>query len=129
MSMKSILTDLVDVIGGFISKHRDVVIVVGVVALVMGGTAAYAWDHARPARQRDYWYVPTKQPVPQPLHEAGRLSLKIQRHDARWKAEMDDLTKLIEGQKPGELDLSREIATTDAFRAYVAKLLRAGNRP
>ena len=39
---------------------------------------------------------------------------------------MDELMKLIEGQKPGEFDLSKEIATTDALRAYVAKLLRAG---
>ena len=39
---------------------------------------------------------------------------------------MDELTKLIEGQKPGEFDLSKEIATTDAFCAYVAHLLRAG---
>ena len=39
---------------------------------------------------------------------------------------MDDLMKLIEGQKPGEFELSNEIATTDAMRAYVAKLLRAG---
>ena len=39
---------------------------------------------------------------------------------------MDELTKLIEGQKPGEFDLSKEIATADAFSAYVAHLLRAG---
>ena len=39
---------------------------------------------------------------------------------------MDELTKLIEGQKPGEFHLSNEIATADAFRAYVAHLLRAG---
>ena len=39
---------------------------------------------------------------------------------------MDEITKLIEGQNPGEFDLSKEIATTDALRAYVAHLLRAG---
>ena len=80
----------------------------------------------QPARHHDYWYVPTKQPVPQSLQEAGRLSSEIDRHKATWKAEMDELTKLIEGQKPGEFDLSKEIATTDALRAYVAHLLRAG---
>ena len=88
--------------------------------------AAHDWYDAQPARHRDYWYVPTKQPVPQSLQEAGRLSFEIDRHEATWKAEMDELTKLIEGQKPGEFDLSKEIATTDAFRAYVANLLRAG---
>ena len=84
------------------------------------------WYAAEPARHHDYWHVPTKQPVPQPLQEAGRLSSEIDRHEATWKAEMDELTKLIEGQKPGEFDLSKEIATADAFRAYVAHLLRAG---
>ena len=85
------------------------------------------WYDAQPARHRDYWYVPTKQPIPQPLREAGRLSLEIERHEATWKAEMDELMKLIEGQKPGEFDLSKEIATADAFSCVCgAKLLRAG---
>ena len=94
--------------------------------LIMMGTVAYDRYAAEPARHRDYWYVPTKQPVPQSLQEAGRLSSEIDRHEATWKAEMDELTKLIEGQKPGEFHLSDEIATADAFSAYVAHLLRAG---
>ena len=94
--------------------------------LIMMGTVAYDRYAAEPARHHDYWYVPTKQPVPQSLQEAGRLSSEIDRHEATWTAEMDELTKLIEGQKPGEFHLSDEIATADAFSAYVAHLLRAG---
>ena len=83
----------------------------------------------QPARHHDYWYVPTKQPVPQSLQEAGRLSSEIDRHKATWKAEMDELTKLIEGQKPGEFDLSKEIATTDAFTCVCgASAPRGGSR-
>ena len=94
--------------------------------LIMMGTVAYDRYAAEPARHHDYWRVPTKQPVPQSLQEAGRLSSEIDRHEATWTAEMDELTKLIEGQKPGEFHLSDEIATADAFSAYVAHLLRAG---
>jgi cell division septation protein DedD len=126
MSMKNHLTDRDNVIGEFSSANCIMVILTAVPLLIMGGTIAHDWYDAQPARQRDYWYVPTKQPIPQTLQEAGRLSFEIERYDATWKAEMDDLMKLIEGQKPGEFDLSNEIATTDALRAYVAKLLRAG---
>ena len=80
------------------------IILTAVPLLIMGGTTAHDWYDAQPARHRDYWYVPTKQPVPQSLQEAGRLSSEIDRHEATWKAEMDELTKLIEGQKPGEFD-------------------------
>ena len=83
----------------------------------------------RPARHRDYWYVPTKQPIPQTLQEAGRLSFEIDRHEATWKAEMDELMKLIEGQKPGEFDLSNEIATADAFLRMWRICSAQENRP
>jgi len=126
MSMKNHLTDRANVIGEFSSANCIMIILTAVPLLIMGGTTAHDWYDAQPARQRDYWYVPTKQPIPQSLQEAGRLSLEIERYDATWKAEMDEIMKLIEAQKPGEFDLSKEIATTDAFRAYVAKLLRAG---
>jgi len=108
------------------SMNNGLVILTAIPFLIMGGTTAHDWYDAQPARHRDYWYVPTKQPVPQSLQEAGRLSSEIDRHKATWKAEMDEITKLIEGQNPGEFDLSKEIATTDALRAYVAHLLRAG---
>ena len=108
------------------SMNNGLVILSAIPFLIMGATTAHDWYDAQPAHHRDYWYVPTKQPVPQSLQEAGRLSSEIDRHKATWKAEMDELTKLIEGQKPGEFDLSKEIATADAFSAYVAHLLRAG---
>jgi len=126
MSIKTSFTDRASDIAAFVAKHRTVVIVAAVAASLMGGAAAYAWYAAEPGRHHDYWRVPTKQPIPQPLQEAGRLSSEIDRHEATWRAEMDELTKLIEGQKPGEFLLSNEIATADAFRAYVAHLLRAG---
>ena len=126
MSIKTSFTDLASDIAEFLAKHRTVVIAAAVVASLVGGAAAYAWYAAEPGRHYNYWYVPAKQPIPQPLQEAGRLSSEIDRHDATWRAEMDELTKLIEGQKPGEFLLSNEIATADAFRAYVAHLLRAG---
>jgi hypothetical protein len=126
MSMKNRLTDRANVIGEFSSANCIMIILTAVPLLIMGGTTAHDWYDAQPARQRDYWYVPTKQPIPQSLQEAGRLSLEIERYDATWKAEMEEIMKLIEGQKPGEFDLSNEIATTDALRAYVSKLLRAG---
>ena len=39
---------------------------------------------------------------------------------------MRELQSLIEQQQPHEFDLSREISTTDALRAYVEKLLGLG---
>ena len=108
------------------SMKNRLTILSAIPPLIMMGTVAYDRYAAEPARHRDYWYVPTKQPVPQSLQEAGRLSSEIDRHKATWTAEMDEITKLIEGQKPGEFDLSKEIATADAFSAYVAHLLRAG---
>ena len=126
MSIKTIFTDLASYIAAFVAKHRTIVIAAGVAASLLGGINGYAWYAAEPGRHHDYWHVPTKQPIPQPLQEAGRITFEIDRHEATWTAEMDELTKLIEGQKPGEFDLSKEIATTDAFSAYVAHLLRAG---
>ena len=107
MSIKTSFTDPASDIAAFVSKHRTVVIVTAVAASLMGGAAAYAWYDAEPGRHHDYWHVPTKQPIPQPLQEAGRLSFEIDRHEATWTAEMDELTKLIEGQKPGEFLLSK----------------------
>jgi hypothetical protein len=126
MSIKTSFTDLASYIAAFVAKHRTLVIGAAVAASLVGGAAAYAWYAAEPARHYNYWRVPTKQPIPQPLQEAGRITFEIDRHEATWTAEMDELTKLIEGQKPGEFHLSNEIATADAFRAYVTHLLRAG---
>ena len=111
------------------SMNNGLVILTAIPFLIMGGTTAHDWYAAEPARHRDYWYVPTKQPIPQPLQEAGRLSSEIDRHEATWTAEMDELTKLIEGQKPGEFHLSNEIATADAFSCVCgASAPRGGSR-
>ena len=76
MSIKTSFTDLASDIAAFVAKHRTVVIGAAVAASLVGGAAAYAWYAAEPARHYDYWRVPTKQPIPQPLQEAGRLSLR-----------------------------------------------------
>ena len=126
MSINTIFTDLASNIAAFVAKNRTIVIAAGVTASLLVGINAYPWYAAEPGRHYNYWRVPTKQPIPQPLQEAGRVAFEIDRHEATWTAEMDELTKLIEAQKPGEFDLSKEIATSDAFCAYVAKLHRAG---
>ena len=76
MSIKTIFTDLSSYIAAFVSKHRPILIAAGVTASLLVGINAYTWYAAEPARHRDYWRVPTKQPIPQPLQEAGRHYLR-----------------------------------------------------
>ena len=58
------------------SMNNGLVVLTAIPFLIMGATTAHDWYDAAPARHRDYWYVPTKQPVPQSLQEAGRLELR-----------------------------------------------------
>ena len=112
-------------IRAFVVKHRAAIIVLVVSAIVVGVGSAYAW-YAQPGRHHDYWNVPTRQPLPLAVREAERVATSIARNEATWKAEIDELTRLVEEQKPGEFDLLQELVTTDAFRHYVEKLLRSG---
>ena len=128
MSIKTSFTDFASDIAAFVARHHPIWCR-PLRRRASWEESAYAWYAAEPGRHHDYWRVPTKQPIPQPLQEAGRLTSEIERHDATWRAEMDELTKLIEGQKPGEFDLSNEIATADAFCAYVGSCSAQENRP
>lgn len=83
-----------------------------VAALVMGGLGAAVWA-AHPA-------------TPEPLRKAGRLETAITRDEAALQSEMDKTTALMDAEGPGKFDLYQEMATTEALRQYVDKLLRLG---
>ena len=76
MSIKTSWTALTSDIAASLSKTRLIVIAAGVTASLLVGINAYTWYAAEPARHRDYWRVPMKQPIPQPLQEAGRHYLR-----------------------------------------------------
>ena len=126
MSVSKHVSSFLHSVGEVMKNNRKLVIVVVLSAIVAGGRAGYAWYAALPARHYEYWYVPDRQPVPPLFHEAELLTKSIERQDASWSAEMQQLQSLIEQQQPHEFDLFREIRTTDALRAYVEKLLGLG---
>ena len=76
--------------------------------------------------RRDSWYVSNREPIPEPLEEAGRLTAAIERDDAALQAEMDKMTALIDAERPDQFNLYKEVVTTDALRRYVDRLLRLG---
>ena len=126
MSVRKHVSSFLHSVGEVMKNNRTIVIAVALSAIVAGGRAGYAWYTAQPARHYEYWHVPDRQPVPPLFHEAKLLTKSIERQDATWSAEMQQLQSLIEQQQPHEFDLSREISTTDALRAYVEKLLGLG---
>ena len=81
---------------------------------------------SQPERHRDYWCVPSEEPIPESVQATGRMAAAIQQGDAAWKSEMDKITALIDAERPGEFKLSKELVTTEVLGRYVEKLLRLG---